>query len=633
MNNNPSNIFKRPIFQNYIVIATVWFVAMLVCGLLKYFGDGFNNYSIFTGVFNHTINEMPLYGVYPLEYMDQNHYGVLFSYIIAPFAIMPTVLGICSWLIVSAGVLFVAIKSLPIERWKTAAILWFVLNELFTAACMQQFNIMIAAFIILTFVLIEKNRNFWAVFFIVLGTLTKLYGIVGLAFFMFSRNKSRFISSFIFWGIILYLLPMLISSYDFVNNSYMGWIADLTSKNELNYFPTHQNISLLGMVRKISHDSTYSDLLLIIPGIILYAAPFLRFKQYEGRDFRLLYLASTLLFTVLFSTGSESSSYIIALTGVMIWFTSTHSKTKVLNISLLVFAFILTSLSATDIFPRSVRMDYIYPYALKAFPCILIWFKICYELMTSNFIYDVEQKNDSVEKIDSDTIDIILPCYNPHYNWVDVVCLKYNELQLAFPAKKINVIVVNDGSKQNFTAEYTDKLKASIPSCKIVEYKQNMGKGYAIREGIKASNANLIIYTDTDFPYTFESMCKVIDKLNDGYDVVIATRNKTYYNALSFSRKILSWISRSLNHVVMNLKYSDTQGGLKGINRKGRDILLSTKINRFLFDTEFIVLASRRRDISITEISANLRDGIILPNMGFKVARKEFINFLRIMLK
>ncbi|MEG1635697.1 MAG: glycosyltransferase family 2 protein, partial [Rikenellaceae bacterium] len=87
------------------------------------------------------------------------------------------------------------------------------------------------------------------------------------------------------------------------------------------------------------------------------------------------------------------------------------------------------------------------------------------------------------------------------------------------------------------------------------------------------------------------------------------------------------------NQVIMNLKYSDTQGGLKGMSRKGCDLMLTTKVNRFLFDTEFVVMASRRRDISITEISANLRDGIILPNMSFKVVRREFMNFLRIMFK
>ena len=47
---------------------------------------------------------------------------------------------------------------------------------------MQQFNIAVAAMILSSFFLIEKEKDGWAAFFIVLGTLVKLYGIVGLAF-------------------------------------------------------------------------------------------------------------------------------------------------------------------------------------------------------------------------------------------------------------------------------------------------------------------------------------------------------------------------------------------------------------------------------------------------------------------
>ena len=50
---------------------------------------------------------------------------------------------------------------------------------------MQQFNIAIAAIILSSFFLIEKEHEGWAAFFIVLGTLVKLYGIVGLASFSF----------------------------------------------------------------------------------------------------------------------------------------------------------------------------------------------------------------------------------------------------------------------------------------------------------------------------------------------------------------------------------------------------------------------------------------------------------------
>ena len=52
---------------------------------------------------------------------------------------------------------------------------------------------------------------------------------------------------------------------------------------------------------------------------------------------------------------------------------------KVLNIALLLFAFLLTTLSPTGIFPYSLREVYVKPYVLKALPIILIWIKIWYE--------------------------------------------------------------------------------------------------------------------------------------------------------------------------------------------------------------------------------------------------------------
>ena len=51
-------------------------------------------------------------------------------------------------------------------------------------------------------------------------------------------------------------------------------------------FSTGQNVSLLGIVRKISGLATYSDLYLIIPGIILFVLPYFRFSQYRNLNFR-----------------------------------------------------------------------------------------------------------------------------------------------------------------------------------------------------------------------------------------------------------------------------------------------------------------------------------------------------------
>ncbi len=315
--------------------------------------------------------------------MSFDHYGVFFSTVIAAFAWPPVWFGLLFWLIGLSTFLYFAVKNLP--RANYLFIYWFCANELLTALFMQQFNVAIVACILFSFLFIEKEKDIWATFFIMFGTFVKLYSIAGLAFFFFSKHKPKFIISLVGWSVVFFILPMLIASPGYVIEQYGAWITDLLAKNDLNMFGSGTNISLLGMVRKISGIATYSDAYLIGPGILLFMLPYLRFKQYVHLAFRYFILASTLLFVVLFSTGSESSGYIIALVGVAIWYTAALWKRNKWDVILLIFVFAVTSLSPTDIFPRVIRKTLIQPYALKALPCVLVWLKSCYEICTRDF--------------------------------------------------------------------------------------------------------------------------------------------------------------------------------------------------------------------------------------------------------
>ncbi len=373
------NFVGKPLWRDNRLLLTLWLGVAVVGSLIKGLRGSYNNYLIFKGTFFHAIERSTLFGAYPAEYYDSNHYGPLFSLFMAPFAVMPDVVGITALMAVCTLALYLSVRSLPVDDGKKAFVLWFTLNELFTAVAMQQLNILVAAGIILSFSLIERERDFWAAFFIVLMTLVKLYGIVGLAFFFFSRHKGRFVLSMLFWGVVLFIAPMPISSPGYVLSQYSEWIADIGAKNGDNLMSLYQNISLLGIIRKVS-GGTYSDMWVIIPGLVLFAGPYLRVSAWRSLRFRLSMLASVLLFVVLFSTGSESSSYIIALTGAALWWTITPTGHTPLNNALIIFAFVLTSLSPTDIFPRAVREGYILPYALKALPCAFIWLKLTWEM-------------------------------------------------------------------------------------------------------------------------------------------------------------------------------------------------------------------------------------------------------------
>lgn len=377
------NLFlQKPFFSDYRTLFGLWLLLPIIATLLKLAKH--NNFLIFKYVFWHTIEQTSLYATYD-EYWDTNHYGPFFSLIIAPFAVVPVRVGLLFWLIALSLSLYYAIRKLPFTDKKRIFIYWFCAHELLTALFMSQFNIAIAAIIIASFYCLEKEKDIWAAFFIMLGTFIKLYGIVGLAFFFFSKHKTKFCLALIAWGAVLFVAPMAISSPEYIISQYHEWWESLVAKNAENIFSGGQNISLLGMIRKISQCVSYSDIWFILGGLVIFGLPYLRIGQYRYQAFRYTLLASVLLFVVLYSTGSESSTYIIAFMGVAIWYVSAPWKRSKWDVALMVSAFILTSMSPSDLFPAFIRKEFVQPYALKALPCAIIWFKLSYEMCKRNY--------------------------------------------------------------------------------------------------------------------------------------------------------------------------------------------------------------------------------------------------------
>lgn len=368
---------KQCVFAVYLLLA-------LVAGLKQYHHHSYNNYLIFKYVYWHTVDLQNLYHNYP-EYRDSNYYGPVFSVFIAPFALLPDGLGCMLWNIANVTILLWGIYSLPISLNKRTIIAWICAHEALTALFSFQFNIALTGLILLSFSYLIKKKEVQSAFFIVFGTLVKLYGIVGLAFFFFTKNKLKFILGCFIAFAVFFALPMVISSPAFVIQSYADWYHALTHKNDLNASLTSfQDISLMGIVRRVTGNINIPNTPFLLGGLILFGLPYLRIKQYKHIGFRLMLLASTLIFTVIFSSGSESPTYIIAFTGVAIWFMVQQNPKKTWIIALFIFAFILTSLSPTDIFPRPVK-EFIRLYSLKALPCVIIWLTIIYQMMKEDF--------------------------------------------------------------------------------------------------------------------------------------------------------------------------------------------------------------------------------------------------------
>lgn len=366
-------------FGSVYLIYCIWFLlaAFAVTAEMSRGLTGIDNYLIFEGVFKHVVQEKYLFSYYPEEYVSFNNYGPAFSLVIAPFALLPTYIGCFFWAMANAAALFIALKMLPLEEKQKIILYWIVLIEMMTSIHSVQFNPMFTAFFIFTFVFTLRGKDWIATLFIALGILTKLYGIAGLAFFFFSKNKIQFIISLMVWLTVIVAAPILYSSYDYIVQSYEDWYYQIIRRNQQNIDNSRtagmQDISVPGMIRRIFKYYGPIDFPIIAAAGVLFGIPLLKKQNQDHPNFKLNYLALVLISVVIFSSAAESPTFVIAVTGAAIWFITQQQpySTKIkVTIWLL---FLLTILSPTDLIPPYIRINFILAYSLKALPCFIIW--------------------------------------------------------------------------------------------------------------------------------------------------------------------------------------------------------------------------------------------------------------------
>lgn len=229
------------------------------------------------------------------------------------------------------------------------------------------------------------------------------------------------------------------------------------------------------------------------------------------------------------------------------------------------------------------------------------------------------------------SVDIILPCFNPNENWHLELLNFHNAIKKFYD---VNFIVVNDGSVFGNVEGQIKTIKENNVKINYISYENNMGKGYALRQGVKLAGSLYLIYTDIDFPFTNVSTLNLINCLvKEDNDLVVGYRDETYYQKkMSGFRKILSKSFRILTRNILKMPVSDTQCGLKGFNQKGKEEFLKTTINRYLFDFEFIYLSNRNKKLKIMPIPVELKDNIVFSKMRFKIIIQEFLNLLYILI-
>jgi len=204
----------------------------------------------------------------------------------------------------------------------------------------------------------------------------------------------------------------------------------------------------------------------------------------------------------------------------------------------------------------------------------------------------------------------VLSIIIPSYKGAKILEEELPRLTKYLASLKINseVIVVDDGS--NDDGETLTIVENN--NCKYFANKINLGKGAAVRNGVKNAIGNYIIYTDVDIPFEYKAIETAVHYLNfKEFDMVIGDRTlpeSKYFSKIPFLRRVGSNVFTFIIGRFVTTGMFDTQCGFKGFKKHvASDLFSHSVINGFSFDVELIYI-SLKRNYDIKRIPVQLRN-------------------------
>jgi len=206
-------------------------------------------------------------------------------------------------------------------------------------------------------------------------------------------------------------------------------------------------------------------------------------------------------------------------------------------------------------------------------------------------------------------LSVVVPAYNEQNRLPKT--LREIEKYLKTQFYDWEIVVVNDGSKDN-TSQVVKELLSEIENLRLVDNKENHGKGYVVKQGMLEAKGQYRVFTDADNSTSIDQVEKMWPEFEKGYDIIIGSRD--------IKGAVLSvpqtWLRRRIGDI-FNLLVQitcglwgiwDTQCGFKGFTKKAaEDIFPRCRIDRFAFDPEILVIAKKMgykiKEIPVTWIN------------------------------
>jgi len=345
------------------VLAAVW-VAAAVITSVQAAAHRNNNFLIFQTAWDNLRAGHDLYAA-SARHFDFYAYSPTFALLFAPFAALPFAAGVLLWNALNAGALYWSLGRVLSPRGAFVARCIVFLD---TVGAMQnvQSNALLAGLMIIGYAELDRRHEWRAAWAIAIGAAIKIFPIVAAVFGIFRPYRlPRLALAGVCVGVILVAAPLLVTSPSELGMQYGYWKAhSALQAATLRGYSVMEHLHLWFGVN-------WSNRPIQLVGIGILLAPLVQLPHWGSARFRTLFLASVLMFCVLFNHKSESPSFVIALAGVGIWFAL--SERRIFDWVVLAIVFVGTVLAASDAMPEALQQRYFEPYRLKTLPVLLVW--------------------------------------------------------------------------------------------------------------------------------------------------------------------------------------------------------------------------------------------------------------------
>lgn len=185
---------------------------------------------------------------------------------------------------------------------------------------------------------------------------------------------------------------------------------------------------------------------------------------------------------------------------------------------------------------------------------------------------------DTAKTTASKSLSVVIPVFNEEDN-VEALCNKtissLNQLGHSW-----EIILIDDGSTDTSYAKL-EKIASGQSSLKVIRFVRNFGQTAALAAGIDYSSGEIIIPMDADLQNDPADIGKLLDKLDEGYDVVSGWRKERQDEFIT--RLIPSWIANKIISVISGVKLHDYGCSLKVYRREVlQDVKLYGEMHRFV---------------------------------------------------